>query len=460
MSHIVQIWSDVVQSGGALFRDVVPEEGESTSGFQVIGGPKVLPIETSDFDFSGKFFDHFANQEGSADLDDMVWFVADAPQDGGSRGFWNAKPDKPDTAEASPPSSPTSTNPQETIDIRRRTSPESFPPPNAPHINWRATVFLNIITQWSFELTVGVCRSHIEGRRDLVALKWVKRRVYAQPSSPESLEKAEMHRYTWPNVFFTVDDFAEAFGDIKMEEGQGWCVELVANSGDKRIPVFRGAVPYHKMAKMFETTVSKGFLPKLTGKTHDVINMKGPGGRGSAKASVTVVESSLRCCLVNLSAHWCDIEYCLERPITTPWLHIPTDEELAEELLLNRELSDAKQRAAVLDKLAKEDAKSTKEGTLSRASKKAGDAVASASKLFGGFLSKKDALLSKKQPQEDPYGTPLKDLTGTNEAFPRPAAESPVTHLSPKGGYVPGDDEDESTDSETSTAAEDKGGAS
>ena len=294
--------------------------------------------------------------EMDVELDDMIWFVSSE-------------------APVSPPQSPisvtSSTANVESTFIRRRTNPESFPVPRSIEVDWRATIFLNIITQWEYILTVAVCRSHAEGRKDLIALKWSTRRVYAQPSNNNNFtQKKKKHEFqnTWPQIFFLVDDFQEAFGDIRMGEGYCWCVELVAVSKKNgRIPVFRGVVPYEKMVRGFAATSSANkktasFLSSRKEEKTQIINMRGPEGRGKAKAEVSKVEpkGTLRCCLVQVSAFWGDIVYCLEYPVRSNWLTIPTDDELKQELILNEELETARKNAEKLNKIAESDAKEEK----------------------------------------------------------------------------------------------------
>eukprot|EP01061_Rhynchopus_euleeides_P002955 TRINITY_DN12292_c0_g1_i5.p1 TRINITY_DN12292_c0_g1~~TRINITY_DN12292_c0_g1_i5.p1 ORF type:complete len:390 (+),score=134.22 TRINITY_DN12292_c0_g1_i5:91-1260(+) len=371
-------------------------------------------------DFSGLFFEHFVGEGEKAhdDLDDMVWFVRE-------RGLIEGNPAETKGAE------------DDVIYILRRTAQETFPPVRCPSIDWRATLYLNIITQWSYTLTVGVCRSHVDGRKDLVALSWVQRKVFAQPSSPESLDKTGIHRYTFPKVYFTVDDFDEAFGSILLEQGHGWCVELVADNGSARIPVFRGAVPHHKMIKMFKATSQRGILPVFRSR-EEIINMKGPGGRGSAKASVSVLEGknlkesdTLRCALVNISASWFDIAYALEHPVAAEWMHVPTEAELAEEVRLNEELCLARKRAEELNRIADEDEKGA--SALHRASISAKAARTSASKFFdevkGGFLSRASELLNrdKKDAEDSPASKPTSPASPASPGSPG----APVLPASP-----------------------------
>eukprot|EP01059_Diplonema_ambulator_P033521 TRINITY_DN7058_c0_g1_i1.p1 TRINITY_DN7058_c0_g1~~TRINITY_DN7058_c0_g1_i1.p1 ORF type:complete len:447 (+),score=71.82 TRINITY_DN7058_c0_g1_i1:129-1469(+) len=350
----------ICQDGGVFVdKDGKLVQGEALKKTASLGGPQSIPksrVEANqDCDYEGIFRRRFLNTEHKeGELDDMVWFVAN-----------EAGRDTEDVAF-----------------IRRKTDPESLPVEGAATIDWRTTLYLNIITQWEYHLTVGVCRSHIQGRKDMVALKWVERRVYAQPSSAEG-DHGE-HKCTFPQIYFTVDDFNEAFGDIQLEEGHAWCVELVAKNDDQRIPVFRGAVPFEKMSRGLAATSPGLSLSSLFSKKEPrEINMRGPGGRGAARAEVGQVEgSSLKCCLVFVKALWVDIAYALENPIESQWMEIPTEEELAEELKLNEEYKQAAQKAEELNKLAKEDEKGS---AIHRASQSAKAARASASRFFDGL---------------------------------------------------------------------------
>ncbi|KAJ9443827.1 hypothetical protein DIPPA_01730 [Diplonema papillatum] len=384
---MARILDEAIRAGGGLFVDengTLVQAGEAAAapttaakgkGQNSLGGPQAVIARTdvAHCPYERIFCRNFISEARGAEFDDMLWFVA-APAAAADDGI---------------------------AFIRRRTDPESHPPLNSPRIDWRATLFTNIITQWEYSLTVAVCRSHVRGRKDLVALNWVRRRVYAQPSSVDSLEKDGEFHVTFPNVFFTVDDFAEAFGDMRLEEGQGWCVELVAINGERRIPVFRGAVPFEKMIRRFDSvTKPASFFPSYPKKEAEVIDMKGPGGRGSAQAAVFCHDAgkgafSLHCCLTHVSATWIDLAYCLENPAAKAWLHIPTEDELEEERRLNDELKAATQRANELSKLAEEDEKPV--GTPLALAVKLKSATASASKWFDSL---KENLSSKKSEEK------------------------------------------------------------
>eukprot|EP01060_Flectonema_neradi_P033853 TRINITY_DN5789_c1_g2_i1.p1 TRINITY_DN5789_c1_g2~~TRINITY_DN5789_c1_g2_i1.p1 ORF type:complete len:452 (+),score=84.67 TRINITY_DN5789_c1_g2_i1:38-1393(+) len=360
------IFEKLLSTGGGIFVDSSRKLRDTKAGSSTdrkkasLGKPiENVPDSFEDYDYEEMqrkcFMRSGDEKEDDVELDDMIWFVSSE-------------------APTSPPQSPLSpsspTNSIESTFIRRRTNPESFPVPRSIEVDWRATIFLNLITQWEYILTVAVCRSHAEGRKDLVALKWSTRRVYAQPSNNNNCtQKKKKHAFqnTWPHIFFSVDDFQEAFGDIRMGEGYCWCVELVAVSKKSdRIPVFRGVVPYDKMVRGFAATSSANkknasFLSRKEDKTQ-IISMRGPEGRGNAKAEVSKIEpnNTLRCCLVQVSAFWGDIVYCLEYPVRSNWLTIPTEEELKQELILNEELETARKNAERLNKLAESDLKEEK----------------------------------------------------------------------------------------------------
>lgn len=123
-------------------------------------------------------------------------------------------------------------------------------------VNWRETLFLNVIAHTSFLLTIAVCTRQMltaaasgKGGDDapLRPISRIVKPVYATPShatvSASSLDaigrggkggrakedKAISHDPTYPMLYFTVDDYAEAFEDTVISDPDHClCVNLSA----------------------------------------------------------------------------------------------------------------------------------------------------------------------------------------------------------------------------------------
>jgi hypothetical protein len=128
-------------------------------------------------------------------------------------------------------------------------------PEDVGPIDWRETLFLNVIGHTSFLLTIAVC-----SRRDLIdtdgggdgsrgqsprPISRIVKEVYATPSrsavsfsseysggaggSGAGAGKAASHDPTYPNLYFSVDDFADAFEDTVISDPDHClCVHLSA----------------------------------------------------------------------------------------------------------------------------------------------------------------------------------------------------------------------------------------
>ncbi|CAK9305040.1 unnamed protein product [Gordionus sp. m RMFG-2023] len=116
---------------------------------------------------------------------------------------------------------------------------------NDPYIDWEETVYLNLILQqFEYTITCSVCIR--TGPKDLQILKRHSHSVFASPSKRRMDIKGEKELITYPNIFFTVDNYEEIFKDIKLKEGEIVCVELVGRDKEENLEsvLFLGAVKY------------------------------------------------------------------------------------------------------------------------------------------------------------------------------------------------------------------------
>jgi hypothetical protein len=61
---------------------------------------------------------------------------------------------------------------------------------------------------------------------------------------------------TYPNIYFTIDDFDDAFNEMIVKEGEMVCVELVANDGRFRKVLFLGSIKYESLKKVYDARVN------------------------------------------------------------------------------------------------------------------------------------------------------------------------------------------------------------
>ncbi|CAF5164914.1 unnamed protein product, partial [Rotaria magnacalcarata] len=67
--------------------------------------------------------------------------------------------------------------------------------------------------------------------------------------------KGTEEKITYPNIYFTVDNFEDTFCEMIVNEGQMVCVELVARNphlNEQRV-LFLGSIKYESLKKVYET---------------------------------------------------------------------------------------------------------------------------------------------------------------------------------------------------------------
>ena len=61
---------------------------------------------------------------------------------------------------------------------------------------------------------------------------------------------------TYPNIYFTIDDFEEAFSQMVVNDGEMVCVELLANDGKTQRVLFLGSIKYEALKKVYDKRVT------------------------------------------------------------------------------------------------------------------------------------------------------------------------------------------------------------
>mmetsp|Transcript_6767 Transcript_6767/g.17243 ORF Transcript_6767/g.17243 Transcript_6767/m.17243 type:complete len:453 (-) Transcript_6767:725-2083(-) len=223
-------------------------------------------------------------------------------------------------------------------------------------LKWMESLFLNILMHTTYTLTVAICN-----KQSLLAKQNQKqnrgnassqlasappvfktsRKVYAShmrlsvvmdpqkkgSGKGASFSGEEKMNVSYPEIFFAVDDFEEAFDEVVVRDDQHClCVLLYATDGPsfassvqgaassdgegkgegkqesqkRRVPLFSGYVPYDQLADAVRhqhnryLSASLGSFGSLFGdkKQHlksEKIFMRGPGGIGHAEVAVTTL---------------------------------------------------------------------------------------------------------------------------------------------------------------------------
>ncbi|RNA28579.1 hypothetical protein BpHYR1_027479 [Brachionus plicatilis] len=159
--------------------------------------------------------------------------------------------------------------------------------------DWEETVYLNLILhEFEYTLTCAIC---IQTKaKELQILKRHSKRVYASPSKRDLQSKGEEELITYPNLYFMVDDFDEAFNEMVVKENEMVCVELSAKYDCCHKVLFLGSIKYDALKKVYDARASTGAkivqkmtMGKINEKRVEFVKMKGPGGKGYAEMAVS-----------------------------------------------------------------------------------------------------------------------------------------------------------------------------
>ncbi|ESN95319.1 hypothetical protein HELRODRAFT_193552 [Helobdella robusta] len=135
-------------------------------------------------------------------------------------------------------------------------------------VNWEETVYLNLILHhFQYHVTCAVCTR--TGRNELQVLKKFTQVVYPSPSYRGAEVKGTSEEITYPYIYFTIDNYEEAFSDLIMRDSELLCVELVAkDQRDKfKCVLFQGSVKYPDLRKGYDdkrSSQNKSLYHKLS----------------------------------------------------------------------------------------------------------------------------------------------------------------------------------------------------
>lgn len=183
-------------------------------------------------------------------------------------------------------------NPEQSkIEVYRRDS-KKLPFLTDFNYDWEETVYLNLILhEFEYTLTCAICTQ--SGAKDLEILKRHSKRVFASPSKRDLQSKGTEEEITYPNIYFTIDDFDSAFNEMIVKENEMVCVELIANDGKFRKVLFLGSIKYESLKKVYDaraSTSSRMLQKVFSQKRVEFVRMKGPGAKGYAEMAVSRYE--------------------------------------------------------------------------------------------------------------------------------------------------------------------------
>jgi len=181
---------------------------------------------------------------------------------------------------------------KETFFVTRKTDP-NLPVLADPAINWEETVYLNtIMHHFRYRLSIAICTKGSQQAK-LQILSRVNKKVYASPSKRRMDSKSGETIFTYPLIYFAVDDFEESFKTLTIEQGQQICVQLSAfdTKTNKKCTLFQGGVMYDALRELFDWR--KNSWSRIW-KSDDLefLPLIGPRGKGKAQVAVGIAEES------------------------------------------------------------------------------------------------------------------------------------------------------------------------
>ncbi|KAL5006379.1 hypothetical protein ScPMuIL_015185 [Solemya velum] len=192
----------------------ITEERAKDRQITISGEYELVPGSVNHF-WTSLFSKYFLVAGSTSDdsRDDMLFYVRKLPDKGG-RTFLKAE-----------------------VEVFRKDS-KKLPSAEIPQWTGRRRFYLNIILhQFEYTVTCALCTRTDE--KQLQILKKFSQRVYPSPSRRRMDSKGTGEEIAYPNIFFTVDNFEEAFSDIVVRDSEMVCVELVASDREKN---FQGVI--------------------------------------------------------------------------------------------------------------------------------------------------------------------------------------------------------------------------
>ncbi|CAF3423898.1 unnamed protein product [Rotaria sp. Silwood1] len=186
-------------------------------------------------------------------------------------------------------------HPLHLVEVFRHHDIKRLPKFAAPEYDWEETTNLNLVLhQFEYTVTTAVCTK--TSNKHLQILKRLSTKVYASPSRRDMESKGTEEKITYPNIYFTVDNFEDTFCEMIVNEGQMVCVELVAKNpllSEPRV-LFLGSIKYESLKKVYETrattstrVVQRMSLGIYTKRRVEFVRMRGPNGKGHAEMAVS-----------------------------------------------------------------------------------------------------------------------------------------------------------------------------
>lgn len=120
--------------------------------------------------------------------------------------------------------------PNDRIFVKRNLKNGSLPPLN-DLINWKETVYLNLINQLNTKLIVSICQKNFGASNSEMKITQSKIvSIFPSPSRIKFGSREMSHEFSYPYIYFNVGDFEHFFGEnFLLGPGEYLCTQLILN---------------------------------------------------------------------------------------------------------------------------------------------------------------------------------------------------------------------------------------
>ncbi|CAH8578082.1 unnamed protein product [Schistosoma margrebowiei] len=202
------------------------------------------------------------------------------------------------------------------LSVFRRNS-SNLPKLTDDYVDWEETVYLNLLMQYFvYVVTVAVCTR--TGPQEWQILKKFSQTVYASPSHRQMNMKGTYEEIVYPDLYFTIDNYEEAFGECVLRDSECINVELTAYDRYGRVHgvCFLGTVSYdtikqfydrssqacsignlvnhrsgHRNNRMSNSCYSSSPPPNIDYTSTQFMRVLGPQAKGSAEIAIKLTKN-------------------------------------------------------------------------------------------------------------------------------------------------------------------------
>nr|AAW25254.1 SJCHGC06789 protein [Schistosoma japonicum] len=138
------------------------------------------------------------------------------------------------------------------LSVFRRNS-SNLPKLTDDYIDWEETVYLNLLMQYFvYVVTIAVCTR--TGPQEWQILKKFSHTVYSSPSHRQMNVKGSYEQIAYPDLYFTIDNYEEAFAECVLRDSECLNIELTAynRSGQVHGVCFLGTISYSTIKQFYD----------------------------------------------------------------------------------------------------------------------------------------------------------------------------------------------------------------